>query len=220
MKNYLLAGVAALSLFAAGAAVAADLPARRGPVASPVYVPPAFTWTGFYAGVNAGYGFGKFNDGGRAFDDPKGFVGGGQIGYNYQFGQFVVGLETDIQYADLKGDGLAGLAPLSSTAKLDYFGTVRGRVGVAFDRLLPYVTGGFAYGNTKISYPAVGLSSSNTQYGYAVGAGLEYALTNNFTLRGEYLYVNLGKESFLAATAPSRVGTEFSVVRASANYKF
>lgn len=220
MKKYLVAGVAALSVLAAGAAAAADLPARKGPVAAPAYVPPAFTWTGFYVGANAGYGFGKFTSDGRFYDDPKGFVGGGQLGYNHQIGQFVLGLETDIQYADLKSNGRAAFVPAGSTAKLDYFGTVRGRVGVAFDRVLPYVTGGFAYGNGKLSVPALGLSGSNTQYGYAVGAGVEYAVTNNLTLRGEYLYVSLDKERYFAPPATNRVGTDFSVVRAAVNYKF
>ena len=134
MKKYLLASVAALGLVAAGAASAADLPSRKGPIAAPVYMPPAFTWTGFYVGANAGYGWGNVNTNGFGqVSDLDGFVGGGQIGYNYQMGQFVVGLEADLQAADLSSGDNLGLL----NVKTDYFGTVRARVGVAFDRFLP-----------------------------------------------------------------------------------
>ena len=149
MKKYLLSGVAALGLLAAGAASAADLPSRKGPVVAPVYV-PAFTWTGFYVGANAGWGFGNMDSVGvSGFGDLDGFVGGGQIGYNYQLGQIVLGLEADFQGADLKaGPSWAGLG-IVGEGKTEWFGTVRGRVGYAFDRFLPYLTGGFAYGSVK-----------------------------------------------------------------------
>ena len=115
---------------------------------------PLFTWTGFYVGVNAGYGW-NTNDsitiGGVTFDtdDDGGFVGGAQVGYNYQIGSFVVGLEGDIQYADFGGndrfdfddDGILD----DGFDRSDWFGTVRARAGVAFDRALIYATGGFAY---------------------------------------------------------------------------
>lgn len=215
MKKYLLASVAALGLVAAGAASAADLPSRKGPVVAPVYV-PAFTWTGFYVGANAGYGWGNVNANGFAnVGDLDGFVGGGQVGYNYQMGQFVVGLEADLQAADLSSGNNLGLVGV----KTDYFGTVRARVGVAFDRFMPYITGGWAYGNVKTSIPAVGFSSDRSHTGgYAVGAGLEYAVTNNIIAGVEYLYVDLGEKNILGAG--TKVGTDFSVVRARLSYKF
>ena len=215
MKKYLLASVAALGLVAAGAASAADLPSRKGPVVAPVYV-PAFTWTGFYVGANAGYGWGNVNANGFAnVGDLDGFVGGGQVGYNYQMGQFVVGLEADLQAADLSSGNNLGLVRV----KTDYFGTVRARVGVAFDRFMPYITGGWAYGNVKTSIPAVGFSSDRSHTGgYAVGAGLEYAVTNNIIAGVEYLYVDLGEKNILGAG--TKVGTDFSVVRARLSYKF
>ncbi|MFL4996574.1 MAG: porin family protein, partial [Microvirga sp.] len=107
MKKILLASVALLGF--AGAASAADLPVRAAPPAPIIAAVPVFTWTGFYVGVNAGYGW-NANDsitvGGVRFDldDEGGFVGGAQAGYNYQIGSFVVGLEGDIQYADFGGD--------------------------------------------------------------------------------------------------------------------
>ncbi|MGX1743101.1 outer membrane protein [Bosea sp. NPDC055353] len=216
MKKYLLASVAALGLVAAGAASAADLPSRKGPIAAPVYMPPAFTWTGFYVGANAGYGWGNVNaDGFANVGDLDGFVGGGQIGYNYQMGQFVVGLEADLQAADLSSGNNLGLVGV----KTDYFGTVRARVGVAFDRFMPYITGGWAYGNVKTSIPAIGFSSDRSHTGgFAVGGGLEYAVTNNIIAGVEYLYVDLGEKSILGGG--TKVGTDFSVVRARLSYKF
>ena len=216
MKKYLLASVAALGLVAAGAASAADLPSRKGPVAAPVYMPPAFSWTGFYVGANAGYGWGNVNANGWAnVGDLDGFVGGGQIGYNYQMGQFVLGLEADLQGADLSSGNNLGLL----NVKTDYFGTVRARVGVAFDRFMPYITGGWAYGNVKSSIPAIGFSSDRSHTGgFAVGGGLEYAVTNNLIAGVEYLYVDLGEKNI--AGAGTKVGTDFSVVRARLSYKF
>ncbi len=216
MKKYLLASVAALGLVAAGAASAADLPSRKGPVAAPVYMPPAFSWTGFYVGANAGYGWGNVNANGFAnVGDLDGFVGGGQIGYNYQMGQFVVGLEADLQGADLSSGNNLGLL----NVKTDYFGTVRARAGVAFDRFMPYITGGWAYGNVKTSIPAIGFSSDRSHTGgFAVGGGLEYAVTNNIIAGVEYLYVDLGEKNI--AGAGTKVGTDFSVVRARLSYNF
>jgi outer membrane immunogenic protein len=228
MKNFLLASVAALGIVAAGAASAADLPSRKGPVEAPLYV-PVFTWTGFYVGANAGYAWGQVDStnlgvigGFGGFDDPDGFIGGGQIGYNYQIGQWVVGLEADFQGTDLKASAAAGAFTASN--EINWFGTVRGRVGYAFDRFLPYVTGGFAYGNVKnkLTGPGFAISDDNTQYGWTIGGGLEYAFTNNLTAKLEYLYVDLDKESINVPGGQftSNVETQFSVVRAGLNYKF
>ncbi len=217
MKKTLFAGVSALGLLAAGTALAADLPNRRVAPSSPVYAAPMFTWTGLYAGVNAGYGFGKFTRDGRNFDDPSGFVGGGQIGYNQQFGQFVAGVEADLQYADLTANGRTFLAPIGSKAELDYFGTIRGRLGVAFDRALVYATGGYAYGGSTVSIPFVG-SDDAFHNGYTLGGGIEYAFTNNVTAKAEYLYTDLENKKFFNNTV--RAGAEFSTIRAGVNYKF
>ena len=208
-----------------GTALAADLPSRKGPVYAPIA--PIFTWTGFYVGVNAGYGWGNIDS--TTFgvlptlNDPEGFVGGGQIGYNYQLGQVVLGVEADFQGSDLRASVRDGFGN-SASNDLNYFGTVRGRVGFAFDRFLPYVTAGLAYANveTRFSTPFATASSDNVQYGYAVGAGLEYAFTNNLTAKLEYLYVDLEKESVRTpfGTANIKVGTDFSIVRAGLNYKF
>jgi outer membrane immunogenic protein len=221
MKKILLAGASALAVLTAGAAIAADIPSRRAAPLAPIYNAPAFTWTGLYVGANAGYSFGRFTRDGRLFEDPNGISGGGQIGYNYQIGQFVVGLEADLQAADLKANGGLTL-PAGSSAKVDYFGTVRGRLGItAFERALIYVTGGYAYGQGKLSIPLRG-SDDNMHSGYALGAGVEYALTNNWTVRGEYMYVDLTEKTYNGSTGlfVGRSGAEFSTVRAGVNYKF
>jgi outer membrane immunogenic protein len=226
------------------AASAADLPRRAAP---PVFVPvPVFTWTGFYAGFNAGYGFGTGNGnnngpttivattpiylatpagvGAGAFggrNSNEGFVGGGQIGYNYQFtpgSGFVVGVEADAQYADFgssrnRYNNIVGvlnpdLIPVNPNglSGLDYFGTVRGRLGYAFDRTLVYGTGGFAYGGGGGSDFGLPNSSRNDfRTGWTAGGGVEYALpTDSFlnffkssavTFKIEGLYVNLDRDN-------------------------
>jgi len=210
MKKILLSSVALLGL--ATGALAADLPSRRAP-APIIAAVPVFTWTGFYVGVNAGYGW-NANDsitvGGLTFDldDEGGFVGGAQAGYNYQIGSFVVGLEGDIQYADFGGDdrfdfdGDGILDDDFNTS--DWFGTVRARAGVAFDRALIYATGGFAFADNAT--------------GWTVGGGLEYAFTNNLSAKIEGLYVNLDQDdnNFFAIDNDA----EFGVVRAGLNFRF
>lgn len=222
MRNYLLSSVAALGIVAACAASAADLPSRKGPVMAPAYA-PIFTWTGFYVGVNGGYAFGEVDSTGvSGFRDSDGFVGGGQIGYNYQVGQIVLGLEADFQGADLKS-GVSNVLGDTATTEVNYFGTVRARVGFAVDRFMPYVTGGFAYGNVKTAFnfpriPAT-FRSDEVQFGYTIGAGLEYAFTNNLSAKIEYLYTDL--ESGSVSGLPGvKVGTDFSLVRAGLNYRF
>jgi outer membrane immunogenic protein len=184
-----------------------------------------FTWTGFYVGVNAGYGWSTGNNdvfipgiGTVSSGDNGGFVGGGQIGYNYQIGSFVVGVETDLQYADIGGRRDDNLAlGFNDNGSDNYFGTVRARAGVAFDRALLYVTGGFAYGD-------VGGNGGGSNGGWTLGGGVEYAFTNNLTAKIEGLYVNIDRSNdrFLVPTTAflSNRDNEFGVVRAGLNYKF
>lgn len=224
MSKLLSAGVVA-ALLASTTAFAADLPSRKQAPVAPVVYAPAFTWTGAYVGLNAGYGFGKITKAGTYFEDPKGFVGGGQVGYNYQLpNNVVVGVETDLQYADLRSKvnatGVAAGLPAGTKNGVEYFGTVRPRVGYAMDRTLLYVTAGLAYGNQKLNVPGVG-SGSSTNLGWTAGGGAEYAFTNNITGKVEGLYVNLDNHNYVATTRVStKSGSEFGVVRAGVNYKF
>lgn len=231
MKKILLSSVALLGLTAG--AMAADLPSRVAP-APVIAAVPIFTWTGFYVGVNAGYGW-NTNDsnvfvpgvGYLSGSSDGGFVGGGQIGYNYQIGQIVVGVEADLQYADLGGNNndysfYFPAAYYYDNGSDNYFGTVRARLGFAIDRALLYVTGGFAYGDVGGGYFGGGGSNG----GWTIGGGVEYAITNNITVKVEGLYVNLDRNNndyYLYNTGfygGSSNNNEFGVVRAGLNFKF
>lgn len=209
----MFAGLGAALL--ATTAMAADLPRKTAPVAPAFTAVPIFTWTGFYVGAHAGYAFGTTRStGAGGFNDPDGFIGGGQIGYNYQIDRFVVGLEADISGTDIKSRG-PGVGFGASKATVDYLGTVRLRAGYAIDRFLPYLTGGLAYGGSNVRIPGVG-SKDSTTVGWTLGGGVEYAFTNNWTARIEGLYVDLPRET----VGTAKVGHEFGVVRAGVNYKF
>ncbi|MBM6595809.1 outer membrane protein [Microvirga pudoricolor] len=232
MKKILLSSVALLSLTAG--AMAADLPSRRAP-APIIAAVPVFTWTGFYVGVNAGYGW---STGENRYLDPAfgytgggsdgGFIGGGQIGYNYQIGSFVIGVETDLQYAAVGNKGnYYGAYYYGGGSNDGYFGTVRARAGVAFDRALIYVTGGFAYGDLG-NNNYYGLATTPYYYdrgsdangGWTIGGGVEYAFTNNLTAKVEGLYVNLDTKNTGGLYYTGNGNTEFGVVRAGLNFKF
>ncbi|MCB5175503.1 outer membrane protein [Microvirga lenta] len=227
----LLAATAALAM-AATAAQAADLPSRYSP--APAYnAMPVFTWTGFYVGANVGYGW---NTGTSRYYDPAfgyvgsgrsgGFVGGGQAGYNYQLGMFVLGAETDIQYAAVGNKGASYGTVYYSGNSDGFFGTIRARIGVAFDRALVYGTGGFAYGDVggnRAHDPVLGYHRGNsTNGGWTLGGGVEYAVSNNISAKVEGLYVNLDTKSnyALGDQHHDRRDTEFGVLRAGLNYKF
>jgi outer membrane immunogenic protein len=214
MKKILLASVALFGF--AGAASAADLPMRAAPPAPVIAAAPIFTWTGFYVGVNAGFGWSNDDFDAVDFadeDDDGGFVGGAQVGYNYQIGSFVVGLEGDIQYADFGGELSFDVDDDEDIDEDDFvfdrgdwFGTVRARAGVAFGQALIYGTGGFAFADDAT--------------GWTVGGGLEYAFTNNLSAKIEGLYVNLdhGDDDFDIDDFDGE--TDFGVIRAGLNFRF
>ena len=256
----LLLGTVALSALA-GSALAADLPYRRAAPAPAFVAVPVFTWTGFYVGANAGYGFAGddnvstvgLNAAARGYIasgvsaagtklDKSGFVGGGQIGYNYQIGALVLGAEADIQYTDLsKTSNLAfpGSNFSSYRSSMDYLGTVRGRIGYAMDRWMIYATGGLAYGDVYSRHfdGAAGVplyvgARSGTETGYAVGAGVEYAMPafnwggSAATVKLEYLYYDLGSRNITSVSSTgagyfnSRFQNDGHIVRAGLNWKF
>ncbi len=285
-RRVLLGAVSSVALVSS--AFAADIYTPSVPAYAAVAFPP--TWGGFYLGVNGGYG----GDSGLNFRDNvtytptppalpspyavidgksliTGGFGGGQLGYNWQFGGFVAGFETDIQGSNIMGTGTQTYfaAPVSpanfcgtgaggsipntypcgsrNDLNVDWFGTVRGRLGYAFGGTLLYVTGGFAYGGvtTSASYEdttagtplnRARVSSSTTQTGWAAGAGIEQKISPSWSVKGEYQFVDLGTVSTGSAplfnvqgatpvAAPnyqlrgnSRV--EFNTVRIGVNYLF
>ena len=191
MKRFLLASAAVLALVGAvGTANAADLP-RQVYTKAPPMMAPYYNWTGFYVGINGGGGWGTANWNSTGDFDVSGGVVGGTVGYNWQFGTWVLGLEGDIDWADINGTTATGCIGGSCGTKNDWLGTARGRVGYAFDRIMPYVTGGAAFGDVEATHPgATGMSS--TQVGWTVGAGVEFAVVNNVTAKVEYLHYDLG----------------------------
>ncbi|MBV8566390.1 MAG: porin family protein [Methylobacteriaceae bacterium] len=256
MKSPLLAlAIASLAV----PAVAADLPYRKGPPAPYVPPPPIFTWTGLYVGVNAG---GIFDESSRGAETnpgilalapavptsyrarDTGFLGGGQIGYNWQMGSIVAGLEADFQGTSLSSTSTVVAPSATGTFKktLDWLGTARGRLGYTFTpQFLVYVTGGLAFGDTKLTHTLTDTTAggvlfggttlsgthSTTQTGWTLGGGGEYAFANNWSVKVEYLYFDLGRRSVTAisAAAPGVVSTvreneKGSIIRAGLNYKF
>ena len=233
----------ALLIGSAGRVLAADIaPVYKAP---PVATPPAYSWTGAYVGVNAGYGvardpttFGENPFGGAEFDalQPHGWLGGAQLGYNWQFApHWVTGIEADIQ-ASGQTDTICILRCAIGVAdsieqKLPWFGTVRGRLGWASGPLLIYGTGGVAYGREEttanvVDTPAAPLAFSfaHDKTGWAAGGGIEAALAGNWTAKAEYLHLDLGS----ATDAYSYFGLAFAntqyfrdnIFRLGLNYRF
>ncbi|MGA3310345.1 MAG: outer membrane protein [Xanthobacteraceae bacterium] len=237
MKRILIAG--ALALAAGGQALAADLPQPAPPPpprAPATYVPttaPVYNWGGVYFGINGGYGFGKSNwtpTGAASIGafNTSGFLVGGTLGANYQMGAFVLGVEGDIDWANLDGKSSTAycstilLGATSCETKSNWLGTARARVGYAFDRILLYGTGGGAFGNLQAGMTG-GNFSSATEYGWTAGAGIEAAFAQNWTAKIEYLYVDFGNATCNGACGigiPTTVSLTESLVRAGINYKF
>lgn len=226
MKKLLLASTAFVA-FAAGAQ-AADLGAPRMPIAAEV-VAPVFNWTGFYVGAHVGYGWGQSNwlGGGPIGVNPRGVFGGLQAGYNWQMNSIVFGLEADISAAGLTASVPCPNPAFTCSGRSNFLSTVRGRVGVAADRALFYVTGGLAIGNW--SHRAAdgagsivgGHSSSVTRAGFALGAGLEYAFTPNVTAKAEYIYYHFSNYSALDQLGTtSRFAPRAHTVKLGINYLF
>jgi outer membrane immunogenic protein len=219
MKRILLATVAMTALSTVGA-LAADLPARMPYKAAPM--PVGYNWTGAYMGVNIGGAFGSFDLGGGS-SNMTGVTGGGQIGYNWQAAgsPWVWGLEADFNGSSQNRDFAVGPTTTASES-LPFFGTVRGRLGFAWDRAMIYATGGLAYQNVKLSItdPAFSGSVSDTKTGYAVGGGVEWALWDRWTARVEYLYLDTGDTSVTTTGGNFGGRVTNNIVRTGLNYRF
>lgn len=296
-RSMILAGTSLLAL--AALAVPAFAQTSRNTVANPApVIAKSYSWTGFYGGVNAGANLSSTTTKATGIPvedieeldpdveiegDPNGliplanqklsrqsFIGGIQLGYNYQVNSFVFGAEADFMGMNASKSGSLGATYIeppeggdlgsnltvsqSVAVKQNWLGTVRVRAGYAHDRALFYVTGGLAYGNAKVS-SGIGLriedfgsddglnpagvqsltwggSRSTTRAGYTLGAGIEYAITDNWTFRTEYLYYNLGNASVTTAPAlnvvqdtiisptTTKARIDGNIVRVGVNYKF
>ena len=211
------ASLLALALLASAHTARAD-EASRPVYKSPSTGAPYFTWTGFYLGANGGFGLSDKTN-------ASGFVDGGTVGYNVQMGNFVIGFEGDYDWSSIRASSTAGLCAASATGcqtSNNWIATVRGRIGYAFDRYLPYFTGGLAYGNVKTTAD-FGTDAGN-RTGYVIGAGLEYAITNHWTAKIEYIYANLSDRDCggNCGAPPTPLASDFkqNLFRLGLNYKF
>jgi len=246
-------------------ALAADV-VYEEPAAPIVELAPAYTWTGFYVGGQAGAAFNsdagdvRFNpatgtvqqgtafSGGSGSSNDAAFIGGVHVGYDYQINNFIVGAVADINYIDASSDNAfaittpAGTDAFGVSQNIDYVGTVRAKVGVAMDRFAVYATGGFAYADTSVDFVTPQnlratngfvrtVDSSSDDTGYAVGGGVDYLVTQNFSLGLEYLYTDLGDSDLNVTyldptgrtagfTTTSSSDLDFHTVWAKASFRF
>lgn len=212
LKFVIAAAVVAVA--GSSAASAADMPVRAYTKAPPMVVMSMYNWSGLYAGLNAG---GAWN---RSGSNNSGFIGGGQIGYNWQFSQLVLGVETDFQ-GSTQRSSFAG-AGFTGDSRISYFGTVRGRIGYAWDRWMVYGTGGYAYVNQRQSLTVGALtgSSDNTRGGGTIGAGLEWAFWDRWSAKLEYLYIATRSNDLTVGAVTTDGRVRENVVRVGINYHF
>ncbi len=197
--------VAAIGLVALGIApaLAADLPARTYTKA-PAIVAPVNNWSGFYIGAMGGYGKENTSSAGAM----SGGIAGGTVGYNWQTGAMVFGVETDAAWSNIGASaGVPGLLML--TDKINDLGTVRGRIGVAFDQVLLYGTGGFAWADNTASISVLGVNFSDSRFhtGWTAGAGVELMVAPKWSVKAEYLYRSFSSQTYFAAQVPGGVPT-------------
>ncbi|MGO9174374.1 MAG: outer membrane protein [Rhodomicrobium sp.] len=239
LRRVILGAVSAIALTASANAADMYTPGPAGGYKD-AYV-PVDTWAGFYVGVNGGYAWG--NDStvslsttippsvSSASFAPDGGFGGGQIGYNWQgllHPNLVLGIEADIQGADISGKATVDpvSAPIATAeSRLDWFGTVRGRLGYSFGSALLYATGGFAYGGVedKLSVTSSGhttITSDNyTATGWVVGGGVEYKLAPAWSVKAEYQYIDID-DRVNHVTASATFDHAYNTVRLGVNYHF
>jgi outer membrane immunogenic protein len=225
MKRVILAGMTALAMATVmAAAQAADIPRRQAmPTKAPAYTPP-YNWTGAYVGLNGGVGWGHSDwtaaTGTGGIDTSSGVVGG-TLGYNWQAGQTVFGVEGDVDWSNIRGSTTAAPCTTSCETRNDWLATARGRIGYAFNRVMPYVTAGAAFGNIK-AIPSGFSGVNETRAGWTAGAGVEVGLVGPWSAKAEYLYTDLGKTNCPAGSCAVSTDVDFntSLVRAGINYRF
>jgi len=224
MKRSAIVISALLALTAS--AGAADLGWNTAPATSPMYSSTSATdWNGFYAGVNGGYTWGNTTNSPAIVNtnnNSSGWTAGAQAGFNADMGGLVIGAEGDLQWANLAYSEPA-VTPGTFEAKLDMFGTIRARAGGTFGQVMPYVTLGAAFGRgtSQVVNGGVTTSQSATHFGWTAGLGIEAKATDNISVKAEYLYVDLGSQTYGGLPGGSReIGHKFSVIRAGVNYSF
>jgi len=230
MRTFLFAASAIPILLAGLPTQAADMPAKP-----PIYKPPvAYSWTGFYIGghVGSGWNTGEWRlvgIGNVGSGTAPGFVGGAQIGVNYQIDAVVLGFESDVSWADLSGENCNLQGTLNCNSKAERFGTIAGRVGVAFDRALVYFKSGAAWGHythvvSLLGAPIPENQVSSSKWGWMAGAGIEYALMRNWSAKLEYDFIDFGTGrvdlNFGFAPGAGETKQRIQTVKLGLNYKF
>jgi outer membrane immunogenic protein len=239
----LVGGIAFATLVMAGSAMAADLPRAAYKAPPPV---PLFSWTGFYIGVHAGAAWGSkeatFTTATLRDDNQysiSGFLGGAQVGVNYQLGSWVLGAEAQFSWSDLDGkDNCVAASPvalLNCHTKVDWLGTAAARLGFAFDRTMVFVKGGGAwvhdkYDMTSFQTPFPSIHVEDTRWGWMFGAGIEHAFSGNWSAKVEYDYLDFGTKAVnfpglvgLGLTAPNdavEIRQRIHLVKFGVNYRF
>jgi len=227
MKRILLAGATLLALTAAQPTLAADAPVYRGPAP---YAAALFNWSGFYLGINGGYGWGN-----SRFDyvpvgtttgnyNISGGLIGGTIGWNWQApgSAIVFGIEGDLDWANIRGSALCPNPAFSCDTNVNWLGTIRGRLGLAMDRMLLFATAGAAFAGVQANVPTFG-GASGTQTGWTAGLGIEAAVAGNWSVKAEYLYVNLGNFACpigVCGLSVANVPITSNLLRVGANVRF
>ena len=240
MKTAFLTSVSAAALMLASSAQAADL--ARPVYKAPPAPPPAWTWTGFYVGGTLGGVVGHnsiANDPASSFPwltsgsvsvNGSGVIGGLEAGYNWQISQLVLGIEGDVSWSSLKASTTTATPssiPDTFSSRLNALGTIRGRLGWAFDRALVYGTGGVAFADLKDQLTDAAIpftaSTGSSETGWTAGGGIEYALTDHWTAKAEYLHVGFSQRNVTVGPPSGYVfdyRDKLDIGRVGINYKF
>jgi outer membrane immunogenic protein len=253
VKKLILIGLSFIALSDAGSALAADVAVEPVYPSYGVAVPVAYNWTGFYIGINVGGHFAKDDIGTTSFDfpgagvidatsgtslAPNGILAGMQIGYNWQVGRILLGIEVDGNWLGGSASRTLSFGPplnpvdvMTNSSKTQFLTTVRPRVGVVLDRWLIYATGGLAFEtfitNDTFTFPGeiglIGEDKRTTRTGETIGGGFEYAVLDSWTVKFEYLYVTFGSfDTNVNTSVPITVHHHFfdNVARVGLNYRF
>lgn len=226
MKCGIVLSVGLLAAALVVPAHAADV-GNRMVTKAPAYVGPSYNWTGLYVGGHIGYGWGDKDvsfpvTGVATGQSVDGFLGGGQVGYNYQLGTMVLGVEGDFSWSNADGSSACGVNICAS--RLDWISTVTGRLGYTWGPGLLYAKGGGAFARDHYDLSLAGLgvgAASQTKSGWTVGLGLEYMLSPNWTAKAEYNYVDLGTDRLTFSNGvPADIDQKAHLLKFGVNYKF
>jgi len=215
----------ALGFGLAQSASAADIP-TKAPARAPAVVAPATNWTGFYLGIDGGFGWGTHDRQvlpagfANSYDSDGGLIGG-HIGYNWQFNQFLIGVEGDAHWADIRGND-AGAGGTTDETQVRFLASIRGRVGLVWNNFLIFGTGGWSFAN--INHHNIGgvpVDNSADLDGPTAGGGFQWAINPNWSVGAEYRHYWLGDYTFdPVGLAPFRVDNNVSTVTARITYRF